>query len=154
MNTAMPQKDLEKLFDQALREVTEAASGIQLRQDPLPPKEDALCTVHIDFQKGFHSSLSVCVDLPLLARMARNMLQTDQLTVQDLEDFGKEYINILCGQISAVLFQTTRIASRFGVPTFHRGRFQPENQSQQFALNYFSDRQEGAQLIHHIPEHG
>lgn len=152
MNTAMPQKNLEKLFDEALREVTEAATGIRLRQETDPPRDENLCTVHIDFLKGFHSSLSICADTSILSRMAKNMLQVDQLTVQDLEDFSKEYINILCGQISSLLFQATRVASRFGVPTFHRGRFEPEHQRRQFALNYSSDQREGAQLIHHIPE--
>lgn len=156
MNTAMPQKDLEKLFDEALREVTEAASGIQLRQEQEPPEGEGedLCTVHIDFQKGFHSGLSICADTAILARMARQMLQTDHLSLQDLEDFSKEYINILCGQVAAMLFRTTKVASRFGVPTFRRGHYAPKDKHQQFALNYTSDRRERAQLIHHIPDPG
>lgn len=153
MNTALPQETLEKLFDEALRNVTEAAAGIRLYPGAAPPSGANLCTVHIDFQKGFHSSLSICADAAFLVRMAQNMLQMDQLTPQDLEDFGKEYINILCGQISTLLFQATKVASRFGVPTFHLGRFEPEHQRQQFALSYASGQRERAQLIHHIPEH-
>lgn len=152
MYTVLPQKKLEEFFDEAFREVTQTAAGIQLYQEVNPPKGKDLCTVHISFQQGFHSSLSLCADTAILTRMAKNMLQMDHLTVQDLEDFSKEYLNILCGQISALLFRATKVPSRLGVPTFHRGIYEPENQRRQFALNYSSDQREEAQLIHHIPE--
>lgn len=150
MNTAMPREELEKLFDTALREVTRTTAGMQLCQSAEPPGGE-LYTVHITFLQGFHSSLSLCADAGFLTRMAGNMLQLDHLTPQDLEDFSKEYFNILCGHISARLFRAVNVASRFNVPAFYRGRYEPEDQSRHFALNYASDRQEGAQLIHHIP---
>lgn len=37
---------------------------------------------------------------------------------QDVEDFAKEYFNVICGQFVARLFQLTKVASRFRIPVF------------------------------------
>ena len=70
MNTAMTKESLAQILDQALQEVTECTAGVCLRQGDQPPGED-LCTVHITFDKGFSTSLTLCADKSLLARMAR-----------------------------------------------------------------------------------
>ena len=150
MDTAMTQKELEEMLDRAVREVTEQAAGVQLYQSGDTLGED-LCTVHISFNKGFHTSLSLCADTALLSRMARNTMGEQPLTDQDLEDFGKEYFNILCGKIAAYLFRTTQVAARFSVPDFYHGRYMPKDYRMQFVLTYSDAQQEGAQLIHHIP---
>lgn len=150
MNTAMSQKRLEEMLDKAVREVTEQAASVKLRPSGHTLGKD-LCTVHISFRKGFHTSLTLCAETALLARMARNALGTEELTTEDLEDFSKEYFNILCGKIAAILFRDTKVPARFSVPTFHRGRYSPEDHRMQFVLTYDDDHREGAQLIHHVP---
>lgn len=152
MDTAMTQEQLEKMLDKAVREVTEKTAGVQLHLDSVPPDGD-LCTVHITFKKGFHSCLTLCADKAMLTRMARQVIRQDLVSAEDLEDFSKEYFNILCGRIAALLFQATKVPTRFSVPSFHRGRFEPEDHRKQFALTYADDQREGAQLIHHIPCH-
>ena len=151
MDTAMTQKELEEMLDQAVREVTEQAAGVRLCRNGSSLGED-LCTVHITFNKGFHTSLSLCADTALLARMARNALGEENLTSRDLEDFGKEYFNILCGKIAAVLFRNTKVPARFSVPSFYHGRYTPEDYRTQFMLTYADEHQEGAQLLHHVPQ--
>lgn len=150
MDTAMTQKELEEMLDRAVREVTEQAAGVQLYPGGGVLSED-LFTVHISFQKGFHTSLTLCADTALLSRMAQNALGEEQLSSRDLEDFGKEYFNILCGNIAAILFRNTRVPARFSVPEFYRGRYTPEDQRTQFILTYINEHREGAQLIHHVP---
>ena len=150
MNTAMTQKELEAMLDQAVREVTERTAGVKLCPGGEPPGED-LCTVCISFNKGFHTSLSLCAETSLLARMARNALGEDSLNFQDLEDFGKEYFNVLCGKIAAALYRITHVAARFSVPVFYRGRYTPQGHQVQFMLTYTDEYQKGAQLIHHVP---
>ena len=94
MNTAMTKESLAQILDQALQEVTECTAGVCLRQGDQPPGED-LCTVHITFDKGFSTSLTLCADKSLLARMARNSFHEDEVTPEDLEEFCKEYLNVL-----------------------------------------------------------
>ena len=150
MNTAMSREELEVMLDQAVREVTEQAAGVQLFPSGEQLGKD-LCTVHITFSKGFHTSLTLCADTALLDRLARNALGEESLTQQDVEDFGKEYFNILCGKIAAVLFRNTKVPARFSVPAFYHGRYIPEDHRTQFMLTYADEHQEGAQLIHHVP---
>ena len=150
MNTAMSQQELERMLDQAVREVTEQTAGVRLHQSG-EALGGEVCTVHISFHKGFHTSLTLCAETELLAQMARNTIGLKDLNSQDLEDFSKEYFNILCGKIAAILFRTTNVPARFSVPAFYWGGYEPEGQRRQFALDYSDERGRGAQLIHHVP---
>lgn len=151
MDTAMTQSELEEMLDRAVREVTEQAAGVQLYPGGGVLSEE-LFTVHISFRKGFHTSLTLCADTALLVRMAQNALGEERLSSRDLEDFGKEYFNILCGNIAAILFRNTKVPARFSVPEFYRGRYIPKDHRMQFMLTYTNEHQEGAQLIHHVPQ--
>jgi len=152
MDTVIEKQQLEEMLDQAVREVTEKTAGIHLHLEADPPVGD-LCTVHITFKKGFHSSLTFHADTAMLTRMTRNIVHKECVSDQDLEDFSKEYFNVLCGKIAGLLYKATKVPARFSVPSFHQGRFKPEDQKEQFALNYADEQRENAQLIHHIPCH-
>ena len=123
MNTAMTREELERILDQALQDVTERTAGVRLRQGDRSLGED-LCTVHITFDKGFSTSLTLCADTGLLVRMAGNSFHEDTVTPEDLEEFSKEY--------------------------FYHGRYEPEGREAQFVLTYCDEHSEGAQLIHHV----
>ena len=152
MDTALKQPELEAMLDRAVQDVTEKTAGVRLLRGADPPAGE-LCTVHITFKKGFHSTLSLCADTSMLERMASTVVRKERISAQDLEDFSKEYFNVLCGRIAALLFQATKVPARFSVPSFHLGRFAPEDHKEQFALNYANEHREGAQLIHHVPCH-
>lgn len=150
MNTAMTKEELARILDQALQDVTEQTAGVCLHQGDQPPGED-LCTVHITFDKGFSTSLTLCADTSLLARMARNSFHEEMVTPEDLEEFSKEYLNVLCGKITGAMFRATQVPAHFGTPVFYHGRYEPEGQEAQFILTYSDEHSEGAQLIHHVP---
>ncbi|MDE6260020.1 MAG: hypothetical protein K2M42_04050 [Oscillospiraceae bacterium] len=150
MNTVITKERLEQILDQALQDVTERTAGVRLNQGDQPPGED-LCTVHITFDKGFSTSLTLCADTSLLSRMARNSFHEEELEPEDLEEFTKEYFNVLCGKIAGAMFQATRVPAHFSPPTFYHGRYEPEGQEVQFVLTYSDEHREGAQLIHHVP---
>lgn len=150
MNTAMTKEDLARILDQALQDVTERTAGVRLHQGGPPPGED-LCTVHITFDRGFSTSLTLCADTALLSRMACNSFHEEAVTPEDLEDFCKEYLNVLCGKVTGAMFQATQIPAHFGQPVFYRGRYEPEEEEVQFILTYSDGHSQGAQLIHHVP---
>ena len=149
MSTAITKETLAQIFDQALQEVTERTAGVRLHQEDQPPGED-LCTVHITFDKGFNTSLTLCADTSLLARMACNSFHEEAVTPEDVEEFSKEYLNVLCGKVTGALFRATQIPAHFGQPVFYRGRYEPEGQEAQFVLTYADENSKGAQLIHHL----
>lgn len=146
----MPKEKLQEVIDRITREVTEESVGIQLLQGSGGPGED-LCTVHIDFNQGFHSKLSLQADTAMLTKLTQSFIQEEEVTPQDVEDVTKEYFNVLCGRLASALFQATSIASRFTVPSFQHGTFRPEGHQEQFVLSYSDENYASAQVIHHIP---
>ena len=111
MDTALSQQSLEEMLDTVVREVTETTAGIRLYHDTQPPAGE-LCTIYITFQKGLHSGISLCAEAAMLRRMTQNFIQSEDVTLQDLEDFSKEYFNVVCGRVAAILFKTTRTGTR------------------------------------------
>lgn len=150
MNTVLTKEKLEQILDQALQNVTEQTAGVRLNLENRTLGED-LCTVHITFDKGFSTSLTLCADTSLLTRMACNSFHESEVDSEDLEEFAKEYFNVLCGKIAGAMFQATQISAHFSPPAFYHGRYEPEGQEVQFVLTYSDGHREGAQLIHHVP---
>ena len=81
MNTAMEKEKLEQILDQAVQDVTERTAGVQLHRGNQLPGED-LCTVQITFDRGFHTSLTLCADTGLLYRMACNSFHEESVMSQ------------------------------------------------------------------------
>ena len=79
MNTAMEKEVLAQILDQAVQDVTECTAGVRLHQGEQSPGED-LCTVQITFDRGFHTSLTLCADTGLLYRMACNSFHEDSVS--------------------------------------------------------------------------
>lgn len=150
MNSTISKERLEQILDQAVQDVTECTAGVRLHQGEQSPGED-LCTVQITFDKGFHTSLTLCADTGLLYRMACNSFHEESVSAEDLEEFSKEYFNVLCGRITGAMFHATHVPAHFSPPVFYRGRYEPEGQEIQFVLTYSNEYCEGAQLIHHVP---
>lgn len=150
MNTAMTKEELAGILDQAVQDVTERTAGVRLQQGNQSPGED-LCTVQITFDRGFRTSLTLCADTELLCRMACNSFHEESVSPEDLEEFSKEYFNVLCGRIAGAMYQATKIPAHFDPPEFYHGRYEPEGREVQFVLTYSDDCSGGAQLIHHVP---
>lgn len=150
MNTAMAKEELEQILDQAVQDVTERTAGVRLHQGGRLPGKD-ICTVQITFDKGFHTSLTLCADTRLLYRMACNSFHEESVSPEDVEEFSKEYFNVLCGRIVGAVFRATQVPAHFGPPVFYQGRYEPEGREIQFVLTYSDDCNGGVQLIHHVP---
>lgn len=154
MDRAIPEAHLQDILDQTLRRVTQTAAGIQLQRGGSGPNGAGLCTVYTVFERGFSSALALCADATLFTRLARHMLCMDDVTPQDVEDFAKEYFNVVCGHITAELYRNTNISARFQIPSFCRTRYVPEDRRELFAITYAGDQNEAARLIHYtcVPE--
>lgn len=150
METIVSRAELEAMFDQTLQEVTCRVGGIRLHQGGAP-LEGEVYTVYVRFDRGLHSSLCLCAEKSMFLRLTRFMMRREEVTHQDMEDFAKEYFNVVCGHIAAKLYETTQMAYRFSVPGFCSGRYQLEGHEEQLVLSYSGDQDEGAQMIHLIP---
>lgn len=150
MGTIISQKDMIEIFDQVTREIIRRDGGILLQFGATEPAGE-LCTVYATFSKGYHTSLSLCAESFMFNRLARYMMQVEEITPQDVEDSVKEFFNVLCGHIVSRVFQRTKVAARFSVPTFYREQYVPQDQHKKFCLTYVSDEDEHAQIVYYDP---
>ncbi len=147
----LSQSQVLEILDRVMKDITNRIVTIQSsdKTPPLCPNDS--CTVYTTFEGGYRATLTLCVDSNLLLHLAQTSMQEENVSAEDLEDFAKEYFNVICGQVAARLFQAAHISSRFQIPTFETGCYTPEETSQELVLNYTSNRNEGAQLIHKAP---
>lgn len=151
--TALPAQELKELFNQSVLEISQEEMGLCFHPGADQPRGE-LCTVCITFTKGFRSSLTLCAERAIFHRLARQIIPEEDITPRDVEDFAKEYINILVGHISSHMFQATRIPSRFSIPAFYPGLYTPEDHQEHFVLTYTSNENEHARLTLLLPRGG
>ena len=150
MSTSVPQERLTEIFDQVVRDITRREAGICLAPGEAEPSGEVF-TVYAVFERGFDTCLSMSAEAAMFVRLTRGMMQREDVTDRDVEDFTKEYFNVLCGHIVSRLFRETRVPARFSPPVFRRGRDVPEDHLRHIVLTYADDRNERAQLIQHAP---
>ncbi len=150
MSTSVPQERLTEIFDQVVRDITRREAGICLAPGEAEPSGEVF-TVYAVFERGFDTCLSMSAEAAMFVRLTRGMMQREDVTDRDVEDFTKEYFNVLCGHIVSRLFRETRVPARFSPPVFRRGRYVPEDHLRHIVLTYADDRNERAQLIQHAP---
>lgn len=148
MNAFISRERLAEIFDQVIREITQQEAGIILQSSDLELNGE-LCTVYTAFERGYHTSLSLCAEMSMFVRLTKGMLQEEKVTLQEVELFTKEYFNVLCGHIVSQLYQITKVPARFRIPAFYQGRYVPDDHLKHIVLTYSSDEDEGAQLIYH-----
>ena len=72
MNTAVPQERLIEILDQIVRATTQRTADIRLRYSDIKPDGD-LATVYVVFERGYHTCLSLCAQMPMFCRLTRNI---------------------------------------------------------------------------------
>lgn len=147
---ALTQTEIQNVLDQVMQDMTKRIGGICLcKRDTILSSD--MCTVYTTFEGSYHGTLILCADTTFLIRLARYVMQEDIVDPNDLEDLAKEYFNVICGQVVAGLYRISHCPSRFRIPVFYMGRYIPiEDGGAQYVINYASDQNEGAQLIHQL----
>lgn len=134
-----------------MQDITKQVANIQLCKKDSDLSMDT-CTVHTTFDGGCHASLALCADTSLFVRLTQHIMQEEDVAPQDIEDFTKEYFNVICGQVVYHVFKATHISSRFQIPTFYTGQYHPSDHgTSRFTLRYTSNCNECAQLIYQSP---
>lgn len=150
MLSTLTQTEIQDILDHVMCDVTH-----QIGRFPLQKQDRALsgdiCTVHTTFEGGYQGRLTLCAESGLLIRLTRLFLQEESVSPQDVEDFTKEYLNIISGQMVAKLFQATHVPSRFRIPTFCLGCHRPDGVGEKpCVLSYINSCNESAQLFHQL----
>lgn len=149
----LTQNEILDIVDTAMRDITNRMDRIYPCQQGIHLSNDT-CTVCTTFEGGYHADLILYMDTALLSRLTKHALQEESVSQQDIEEFSKEYFNVICGHIVSRIFRAANIASRFSIPRFYPGQRAPsQNAGSRHVLSYISDNNEGAQLIHQLPAH-
>lgn len=146
----LTQAEIQNVLDQVMQDMTKRVGGICLHKRDTMLSSD-MCTIYTTFEGSYRGALILCADTTFWARLARYIMQEDTVDPNDFEDLAKEYFNVVCGQIAAGLYRISHSPSRFRIPVFYVGRYVPiEDDGTQNIINYTSDQNEGAQLIHQL----
>lgn len=146
----LTQTEIQGILNCVMQDITNRLTQIYLCEQDAALSGD-ICTVHTTFEGGYHATLTLRVDKALMHRLTQRAMQQEQVAPEDVEDFTKEYFNVICGQVVAKLFQTAHISSRFHIPSYCAGCGMPvEGGTCRCVLNYVSSCREGVQLIHQI----
>lgn len=149
----LTQNEILDILDRVMQDITNRMARIYpCKQDSAPSGD--VCTVCTTFEGGYEADLTLYMDTALLTKLAQSAMQEETVSLQDIEDFMKEYFNVICGHIVARLFQAAHISSRFRIPRFYSGLHPPDGEgSPCCVLSYVSGSNERAQLIHQLPAH-
>jgi len=148
LNDILSKDKLRDIYEHAAQSVTEKLMNIVLRPTGTHINADVY-TVYTSFIRGISSGLAFCAERSLAIRMTRNMMHRELVESQDVEDYLKEYLNVLCGQIVGAVYKDTKVAARFHFPEFHEGRYKPENMTESWEVSFLSDQNEVAWLVHY-----
>ena len=105
---------LVELIHRTVVDITRQIAKIDLRlcsQDPDPANE--LCTLHTTIDGDYHTELVLHADRALLHRLTENMMEAKTTDPEDMEEYSKEFFNVLCGHIVSEIFRRTKLPARF-----------------------------------------
>lgn len=155
MDRLISRDQLCVMLDQVAREIARREAGICL--SPVEPDGDGpvegACTVYITFEHGMDGTLCLYANAAMFVRLAREVMQTDDLTPQDVADVAKEYLNVLGGHVLIRLFPEAKQPARFSVPVFCQGVYAPKLERRCITLDYTGDKAEQVRLAYYTP-HG
>jgi len=137
---------LREFCGQAARSVTWQVGGIELGPGNGPPVGDVRL-VFTPFTKGVTMALALRAEASFFRRISCCMMGREWTDEQDMEDSAKEYFNVLCGGVVAALYCSAKAVTRFDIPTFHEGGYQPQGWQEDWTLDFLSDNNEHARLI-------
>lgn len=118
--------DLQELIDETIQKSVWETARIHLRhcESNNVSKKD-LCTVYTTFDGGYKVRFVFCAERAFMKRIAGNMLGEPVTDAGDIEEYMKEFVNVICGHVVAAVFKRTKTAARFHCPDFAEGCYVP-----------------------------
>ena len=115
----IPAERVQELIHSVTVRITQqvAQINLQIGEHPPHPKGD-LCAVYTTIEGTYHARLVLCAERLFLQRMTENMLGDPMHYPDDLEEYSKEFFNILCGRIVGEICQANNAHVTFHPPSF------------------------------------
>lgn len=115
-----------------------------------PNPQGDVCTVYTSFAGGYQTRFVLCADREFLHQLTDNMMGEHTDDPEDLEEYAKEYVNVLCGRLVGAIFHETRMGASFHPPMFVNGHYTAvlPREAEEHVI-CFVDPQEDAVLVAH-----
>ncbi len=139
------------LIDEVIKDVFCKTTGIHLQNCQRNDIADGdVCTVYTVFNGGYKARMAFCAQRSMMKRITENMLEEPVTDAEDIVEYMKELLNVLCGHIVAAVFSRTKTAARFQPPCFAEGCYLPEGEDPDGVIHicYMNDYAESAMLLH------
>ncbi len=117
----LDQATLYSLMDKVIVQITQQVAKIDLTGCNVAPSDEdqtRLCSVQTILDGLYHEKWEFCADREFFHRVTENMMETQSDDPTDLEEYSKEFFNVLCGHLVAEIFRYTNVPTRFEVPSF------------------------------------
>lgn len=133
------QKNLQDAIDKIVEELFWQVARIHLhRCECATPPSKELCTVYTTFSGGYKSRFFFCVEPALMKRMAENMAEEPVTDLEDIYDYMKEFVNVVCGHIVASIFNKTEVSARFLCPEIVKGYEIPKDADDDIITTHYT----------------
>lgn len=115
----IPAERVQALIHSVTVRITQQVAQINLQIGETPPyPEGDLCAVYTTIDGTYHARLILCAERLFLQRMTENMPGSSMHHSDDLEEYSKEFFNILCGRIVGEICQANNAHATFQPPRF------------------------------------
>lgn len=115
---------LRELICDMTQRITQNVAHIDLSLcDIEPDPQRDLCSVYTTLSGGYSSCLVLCAERSFFHRLTENILGHPTDDPEDLEEYAKEYFNVLCGRLVGEIYQVTRQGAKFHPPCFQEGHY-------------------------------
>lgn len=139
----LDQATLHSLISKVIVKITQQVAKIELTDcNAMPYDESKLCSVQTMLDGLYHEKWEFCAEREFFHRMTENMMETKSNDPTDLEEYSKEFFNVLCGHLVAEIFRYTKVPTHFEVPSFVSVCPPIPAEREDLSMCYSSDRAE------------
>ena len=115
---------LHELICDMTQKITQNVAHIDLTPcDMEPDPHRSLCSVYTTLSGGYSACLVLCAERTFLHRLTENILGHPTDDPEDLEEYAKEYFNVLCGRLVGEIYQVTGLGAKFHPPCLQDGHY-------------------------------
>lgn len=115
---------LHELICDMTQKITQNVAHIDLTLCDMEPDPHCdLCSVYTTLSGGYSSCLVLCAERTFFHRLTENILGHPTDDPEDLEEYAKEYFNVLCGRLVGEIYRVTGQGAKFHPPCFQEGHY-------------------------------
>lgn len=123
-NPSLTPVQLHELICDMTKRITQNVAHIDLTLcDIEPDSHRDLCSVYTTLSGGYSTCFVLCAERSFFHRLTENILGYPTDDPEDLEEYAKEYFNVLCGRLVGEIYQLTKLGAKFHPPIFQEGHY-------------------------------